>query len=600
MGKTIMLEGRLEPYPPRQRFTLVTLVALAAALAGSLTSASPAHGGPHVRVHASSTIDAHAYRSGGKLLFRGTLADEVGHRLGGQPITVTVVQGGQHVSAAIEACPGAAAGNFIVDRSRPVLVQTDAVGSFCVAVSASQETSSAHFEWGGTVLIDGATADVTADPSRRQVDLRLPPLESYPVIDLASESFVLDVEARIVGEGPEAPAGGLPLVLTNEGGSEVARATTSSAGQARFALSPVRRLGAPGRGELRVDFFDGDPTTSAPWIGILVVRRVVEVERRVEVRLTVPGVTETLAAANPEDGVTIPIAATTTTGDPVSTGVVEASVGGRAVGAAPIQGGHAELVATFPAEGSVADIQVRYAGDAPWYAPGPEVSVRLPIVASSPWRRAPLLAASLAVVLWLALGRTRRRTAVLAAPVPRKRPVGEARVDVVRPAADSRVGWTGQVIDAHDGIGIGSAEVRVERPAFGGTEVLAGTKTNDAGRFELRCDSARRGDQLVVSGHLHATLVKNLPALGQMEIALVLRRRALLDRLVSWARRRGQPFDASPEATPGHVARVGRGDADTRAWAEAVERAGFGPDVIDALAESRIDRIAPQGARAKR
>ena len=42
--------------------------------------------------------------------------------------------------------------------------------------------------------------------------------------------------------------------------------------------------------------------------------------------------------------------------------------------------------------------------------------------------------------------------------------------------------------------------------------------------------------------------------------ALVLRKRALLDRLVEWARRRGLPYDARPEPTPGHVRRAAAGE----------------------------------------
>jgi hypothetical protein len=576
----------------------VTLIALLTALtlAGSLGLARPAMGAPHVRVHAASTIDAHASRTGGKLLFQGTLADEAGRPLDGRLVTVTVSLGPQRSPAPMEPCASAPRDQTLIDLARPGVawVHTDREGRFCAATTAPMETSVARIEWVGTALVDGASAEVTADPSRRQVDLQI---QGDAVVDLASRSFPFEVAARVVGDGPGAPASNLLLVLTNEAGTEIAHATTDLAGQARFVVTPARLLGAPGRGELRVDFA-GDPSTSA-------VRRVAEIERRVEVRLSVPlaqsgSPAGTLPAADPEDGVSLPILATTALGTPVSTGIVEASVEGHAVGAVSVQGGHADLVATFAAQGAAADIQIRYASDSPWYTPGPDVSMHMPIAGSTPWRRAPLVLASLAVLSWLVLGRARRPTALASRPramSPKLPASGEARVDVVRATADPRTGWTGRVIDAHEAFALAEAEVRVERPAFGGTEVLARARSNDAGRFELRCDSATRGDRLVVSARLHATLRQNLPAFGQIEIALVQRRRALLDRMVAWARRRGAPFDKSPEPTPGHVARAARGDSGTEAWAEAVERTGFGPGEVDALAEEEVDRIAPKSSR---
>ena len=61
---------------------------------------------------------------------------------------------------------------------------------------------------------------------------------------------------------------------------------------------------------------------------------------------------------------------------------------------------------------------------------------------------------------------------------------------------------------------------------------------------------------------------------GEVEIALILRRRQLIDDLVRWARKRGGRFDARPEPTPGHVHRVAGDDEQVARWADAVERAG--------------------------
>jgi len=42
------------------------------------------------------------------------------------------------------------------------------------------------------------------------------------------------------------------------------------------------------------------------------------------------------------------------------------------------------------------------------------------------------------------------------------------------------------------------------------------------------------GDLLVAEGTLHAGLKRPLPPAGELDVALVLRRRAVLDRLVAW------------------------------------------------------------------
>jgi len=63
---------------------------------------------------------------------------------------------------------------------------------------------------------------------------------------------------------------------------------------------------------------------------------------------------------------------------------------------------------------------------------------------------------------------------------------------------------------------------------------------------------------------------------------------------VKWARRRGPPFDARPEPTPGHVRRAAGAELATARWADAVERAVFGPGEIDARTEHEIDRLAPE------
>jgi hypothetical protein len=66
--------------------------------------------------------------------------------------------------------------------------------------------------------------------------------------------------------------------------------------------------------------------------------------------------------------------------------------------------------------------------------------------------------------------------------------------------------------------------------------------------------------------------------------------------MIHWARKRGKPFDARPEPTPGHVRRAAGGDSPVGRWADAVERAAFGGEVVDERAHAELEKLAPAAA----
>jgi hypothetical protein len=468
-------------------------------------------------------------------------------------------------------------------------VHTDRGGRFCATTSLAEHALCfGHLEWSGDSDIDGAKFDLTVDPSREELDLRFDP--EPKVLDLDVATIELNVLARPAGGTRESSDDAVPLLLTNEEGKELGHAQ-ASAGRATLRLAS-RTLGAPGRGELRL-YFSGDAITSH-------AMHVAPVERRATVVLSVvdaPG--GLLRPADPEDGASMIVTATTTTGAPVPSGIVEATMNGKAVGSAPVSLGRAALVVTFPTEAlSTADLRIRYASDTPWYREGEEVTARLPVRTKKPWRSASLLLSSLGVVLWLALtGRSsRRRNPVISRD--ESPPVGEPSVRIVQKGTSFFVGWSGRVVDAHDRDALPGAELRVERPSFTGSVVLAATVAEERGRFELRYDGARKGDRLIVTAPLHRTLERALPDCGELEVTLVHRKRALLDRFVEWARTEGAPFPGPPEPTPGSVAFEAHVSLDARLrgvekWAQAVEGAAFGPGPLDAQVETEIERIAP-------
>jgi hypothetical protein len=162
------------------------------------------------------------------------------------------------------------------------------------------------------------------------------------------------------------------------------------------------------------------------------------------------------------------------------------------------------------------------------------------------------------------------------------------------------------VVDAHDATPIAHARVAIERPAFRDVRVIVEGTSDVAGAFALRSDATIAGDELVVESKIHAVVRRPVPAPGEIEVALVQRRRLLIDQLVAWAKRRGRPFDARPEPTPAHVRRAAaRVDfaLEQRAqalrieqWAEAVEIAVYGGAPVDARAQVEVERLGPADA----
>jgi hypothetical protein len=376
------------------------------------------------------------------------------------------------------------------------------------------------------------------------------------------------------------------VALANERG-ELARATADGSGRARFIVEAAK-LGPPGPGELRVSFAGNADTAFASTS--------VEVQRRVKVGLRVPAAEKNeLTAQVPEEGIPLAVDVGSSVG-PVSEGGVEARVGEVVVGAAPVERGVARLTLTFAAQGSEATVRLRYVPSAPWYEPLGETTVRLPIRGPGILSKAPLLVAGLAVVVFFLIGRvsSRQKKPEPAPPKEIEEQDATPRLDVVKPAPRGAHGWRGRIVDAHDGFAVANARIWVERGTFEGRTVLESVAVDARGEFVLAGGyGLEGGEQMAAEGPVHARLVQAVPQAGELSIALVLRRRALLARLVKWAKRAGAPFDQRPEPTPGHVRRAAGDDFKTARWADAVERAVFAGGEVDARAERDVGRLEP-------
>jgi hypothetical protein len=370
-------------------------------------------------------------------------------------------------------------------------------------------------------------------------------------------------------------------------------------------------LGAPGPGELRA-LFAGN-AQAAP------ASRTLRIEKRALVEVSAPdAIGGRLPAGSPEDGIPIrlTVRARCAVGEACShaappSGMVEARLqqGEDAytiLGAAPIRAGGARLTVSFnrpvPVVPPAAPIlRVRYVPDAPWYVPGPELRLEQPTREPGVWTRLPLLFAAGLMIVWLALARMPWRGAASTdEQTPRRKSGGRAsavrpHVAILRTDA-TRAGWVGRVVDAHDGAVVAGARVSIQRRGFERVETIASTVTSEAGQFELTSSAWLPHDDLVAEGPAHAELRRRVPPAGELQINLVSRKRALLEQLIGWARRRGKPFDAFPEPTPDQVRRAAGAEVAVARWADAVERAAYGGAPMDRQAQADVARLAPGDA----
>ncbi len=568
--------------------------------AAALLAASDAGAGPRIHVRGAARIDAQAARDAGDLVLSGALVDDGGQVLSGETVALTlareadprqIVSFSEDGQTARSCSTGFHDGNDPRPQNAggPVVLVTDEAGRFCVRVTVPRDKYVATIAWGGTQLLEGAKLDLPIDTGRQAITLRFDP--EPRVVSLDKPKLGVQILASYQENQMTHVGAGLPVYLTNERGESLGAGATSAAGILNLTI-PADRLGPPGRGELRVTFNgNGDLTKSmhsAP------------LERQARVILTAPA--DSATPVSPEEGITLPIVATTK-GGAAPAGGVEARIGDAVVGAAQLEDGKAQLVATFapPRDGRDVELRIHYLQSAPWLIPGEDAIVHLRVKGPSLWKQAPLVVAGLAVVVWLVAGRIKPKPKTAkSTAAPKPAIVGEARVEVLRPTRDSRAGWSGRVIDAHDAVPIRGARVRIERPGFERATVVASAFANEGGRFELRAEGggADGFDELVIDGPLHAELRQPLPPCGEIQIALVLRKRRLLERLVGWAKRRGRPYDSQPEPTPGHVRRAAGNDFAMAKWADAVEKAAYAGGDVDARLEAEVDRLAPAGVPA--
>lgn len=465
------------------------------------------------------------------------------------------------------------------------MVKTDTAGSFCMRLPASATVEGAEVRFAGDELHRPATARVPRESTTRA--LRLEFEATSLALSLDEPSAVVIVTTQLVTSGPSDP---VRLVLSHRDAFdpneiELGAAIVPPGGVAKFNVE-TRLLSPPGTGKLIVRF-RGSGTIAKAEESVLV-------ERRATAELS-------LAArpveADPVDGVELLVGVRSAVGA-VPGGWVEALVEGQPVGIGPVKDGAARVVATFsPARGRPATVVLRYVPASAGWVPSAPISVEIPITSPGLSAFVPWLLAAFAIAYWVVVRSWQRpRRAARRVRGEKDAPAGRAAVDLLERGAP-RSGWRGRVIDAHEGTPISGARINVMVPAFDGEGVARACTSDGDGAFSMPpLDSPPvAGARLSATAPYHTPLVGPLPPEGVLSICLVSRRRALLDRMVSWAARMGGPWARRPEPTPGEVVALAAREQreEVAAWAAAVEQAAYGPIPPDEARENELAAREP-------
>ena len=555
--------GRLGPGPqtgPGQAFWLALALG---SFTGWAAAAEPTP--PTLTVSGAAILTTETRAAGEGYEVRAALADEVG-----RPIP------GAELRARLSSADGGGSlfrcGDSRGEGSAELLVSSDASGRACLSIKGATA---------GALELSFADARGYFERTSRSVRLPESATEAFEIgFDPPLSSLSLDQPLQQIGilakarPGVPVPeASELVLSMLADGSErELSRMALDSLGELHRLSLVSSSFGSPGPARLivRLRGRGGEERAIAS----------VAVLRTATVGLQLASALE----EGIDPGGTLHVAAASALG-PVPGGVIEARSRELSVAAARVQKGQATL--TLPAMAPKLlgkTLTLDYVGDGPGWLSGPSLEIAVKPPGRSYGRYALWFAAAVLTALAVVLGW--RRPPRLRPGSTTLPPRGRASVEVIESLGPGG-GYRGTVCDAHEGTPISPAALSFIAPGSAGHALLQ-VRTAADGSFNVTTPAFPSGTLLEVSAPFHATLTAPLPGPGVLQLSLLSRRRALLDRLVHWAERRGKPWiRPSGDPTPGHVAGVAEQESEATVgqWARAVERLAYGPNAPDAAAE---------------
>ncbi|MEY4550700.1 MAG: hypothetical protein RL685_6895 [Pseudomonadota bacterium] len=540
----------------RPRWACAALLACAAARSGTTA--------PRVTVQALPRFeDVRREQTPGGLELQLRLVDDVG-----KPLVARAVTLGRDGQAPLRARPCSGG-----TRGVGGALSTDSAGELCMAIAGARDTAELVLQFAGDALYL---------PAEARVPLQASSAELHLAFDAPSLELNLDQPEQRLGlewSGPGASDATLPSItlqleeaqLAPEGGSRVLEAQDwQRDGNMVRGRVASEDLGAPGPARLLARAHRAEDTSPIVAEALVLRSATVQLERQ---QLSIG-----------RDALELDVAARTRAGVP-AVGWVELRGDGQTLGSSPLVAGVGNLQLTL-LPSTPQQLEVLYHADDPWWLPGEALALDLALSnadsqepARWPWL---VLLAPVGYVCVRALERPapRKQRRGRRAPPRPVVPTGLRPVSLASPAS----GWAGTVTDAHDGQPIAGAQITALLPSLRNNNLGVSAISDAGGHFVLPPlqETIPEGAQLRVSSRFHSELLRPLPPQGRVSVTLTSRKRALLERLVRWARSAGPPWYRSSEPTPGEVADVAlrRGDRVTAHWAESVQAAAFaGADV---------------------
>lgn len=548
--------------PVLAKFSCAVICLTAFAGSAAALESSP----PSLKISGKATFRVEARSLGEGYEVSAVLSDEVGRPLPQAEVRARALTDGS--VATLRRC-GAPRG----ERGGELLLSTDNSGRVCLSVTGaptenvelSYQDARGYFERGTQLVrlpeMVAASFEVGFDPQLTSVSLDQPSLE-------------LGLLARAAAGGRAPEAAELVLSMAADGAErELGRTPLDGLGEVHRLTLLTSSFGAPGPARLIARLVDRG--------GRELSRATIAVMRTVTVNLSVGNE----LSAGVEAGAQLQLRAASALG-PAPSGIVEAQSRGLSVAAAPVRGGAATL--SLPSSSSSllgGALQLEYVGANAGWLSAPPIEVRIRAAGPSYARYALWIAAAALAALAVVLSWRRPPRARPAPPAPPPR--ARASVEVLEPFGAGS-GYRGLVRDAHEGFGISPAVVSFIGPGANRPVVLE-VRTNAQGAFLVENAAVLpQGCQVEVSAPFHATLIAALPVPGVIELSLVSRRRALIERLVRWAERHGRPWSQPVgEPTPHHIASVAASEAQPQVerWARRMEDLAYGPTPPDAASE---------------
>jgi len=548
--------------------------------------------GVQLRITGTLTIEASASQLSGGSELEARLLDDAGHAVPGALLQIKPLNASGPLVA--RDCQSRAV-SLPVNASGAYAARSNGAGALCVRFDGTPERAEFELSFTDSDGLYAATSrNVVADSRTRSVQIAFAPAPSVLALEREGQTLTLatrPIPALLPGEPLESLSVSLSMKRDGQAAQALGVASVEIGSNASFRV-PSRLLGAPGPLEISAEFAGSNTTRAAHTLSRVTATAVVLLS-----------LAEPVVASHPESGVRLRVRVHSVAGA-VRSGSVEARSGGSSLSSARVSEGFAELYVQLDESAAESrPLELRYASDSPWWLAGPELSVTIPILPPSPWRRIAWIAAVVILGSWLLLGWRRPRRLERRVNTRLQHHAARAPVDVIE-VGDLRSGWRGRVLDAHDGTPIEGAAVLVRLPAFDASGVLRTAHTDDQGAFVLEgSESAGPGAALEVRAPLHTSLAAPMPPPGTLVLSLTSRRRTLLSRFMEWAVHDGG-WERHGEATPGEVARRSE-RSEVASWASALDEAAFGPEPLSEAKEQAVLGQEPphnrkQGPKAER